>query len=243
MERFVRRIRGRGHGSSREGPARAESVGTTFLPRYLLERREPLSPGRKKSQSEGQESEPASTDFGAVGEQVAAVLASAQQAAEEIRQQAAREAEQVLADADEGSARTRDNAAVVLRDAERERLEAERYGAQTRAAADSYAEEKRRENDSEAERIKAGAEGEGRAIVKAAERRAHEIEQAAHRRSDEIAAESAHVEERLKEFLSTSQALSERLVDVLAAKETELAVTDESLDEVLTKRSAGSPSS
>jgi hypothetical protein len=246
MERFIRRIPDRDEDDegSREAPAHAESVGATFLPHHLLERREGLSPRRKKRQPDGQGSEAALDDFGAVGRQVATVLAAAQQAAEEIRQEATREGERIRAEADAEAGRIRANASDVLREAERQRSEAEEYLAETRAVADSYADAKRLEADNEAEKVKARAEGDGRAIIKAAERRGQEIEEAAQRRGDEVAEESMKVEEWLRKVLSASQTVSQHLERVLATKQgTDLTVTYESLDDAPKQRSAESASS
>lgn len=246
MERFIRRIPDGDEEDegSREAPAHADSVGAMFLPHHLLERREGLAPRRKKRQADGQGSEAALGDLGAVGRQVATVLAAAQQAAEEIRQEATREGEHIRAEADAEAGRARANASDVLREAERQRSEAEKYVAETRAVVDSYADERRREAENEAEKIKSRAEGEGRAIIKAAERRAKEIEEAAQRRGDELAEESIKVEEWLREVLSASQTVSEHLEDVLATKPgTDLTVTYESLDEAPKQRSAESASS
>jgi F0F1-type ATP synthase membrane subunit b/b' len=245
MERFIHRIpdRDAGDEGSEEAPAHAESVGAIFLPHDLLERREGLSPRRKKRQADGQGSEAALGDFAAVGRQVATVLAAAQQAAEEIRQEATREGEHIRAEADAEAGRVRANASDVLRDAERQRSEAEKYVAETRAAADSYADEKQREAENEAEKIKARAEREGRAIIKAAERRGTEIEEVAQRRGEELDEESMKVEEWLRKVLSASQTVSEDLEGVLETKQgTDLTVTYEWLDEAPKQRSAESAS-
>jgi hypothetical protein len=154
-----------------------------------------------------------------VGEHVASVLAAAEAAAERIRQEAGRIADEIRAGAENDAKRVHGEAADLLRDAEQLRWQAEKDAAEKRSAADSYADEKRREGENEAEKIKARAEGEGRATVKAAERQAQDREQAAQQRVDELAREAAGIEERLTALLSATKALGQTLEDLLGSQE------------------------
>jgi cell division septum initiation protein DivIVA len=235
VERIIRRLQDqtRNEDAPREtGPAEpeSESVGMTFLPRYLREGKEPLPPQTREPV--GAQSADTPTDFESVGEHVATVLAAAEAAAERIREEAERVADGIRAEAESDAKRVHGEAAALRQEAERFHWQAEKDAAEKRAAVDSYADEKRSEAETEAEKIKARAEGEGRATVKAAERRAQELEQAAQRRIDELAGEAAKIEERLAAFLGATKALGETLEEVLDSRE-EYVLDAESLEDAL----------
>jgi hypothetical protein len=240
VDRIKRRLQAQardGDASREDGPPEPESVGATFLPRYLREGGEPL-PERTEDTETVRPAETAA-DFESVGEHVASVLAAAEAAAERIRQEAGRIADEIRAGAENDAKRVHGEAAALLRDAEQLRWQAEKDAAEKRSAADSYADEKRREGESEADKIKARAEGEGRATVKAAERQAQEREQAAQQRLDELAKEAAGIEDRLTAFLNATKGLGQMLEDLLGlAEQPESSTGAESLEKALLEETA-----
>jgi hypothetical protein len=186
-------------------------------------------------------------DYARVGEKVTAVLASAQEAAEQMVASAEAEAERVRLAAQEQAALS---AAAAKSEAERLqhesgalRLEAEEYQKETRAAADGYAEEARAEAEAEAARRLAEADERAQAVVAEAEQRARYVAQEEARRQEELAAAAKGYEERLENLLEVFRGMTLQLEDLVRAdpeakdeaadnEEAETPV-DESLDEAL----------
>jgi len=131
-----------------------------------------------------------SSDFGRLGEQVTAVLTTAERAAFEIREAAERDAKQIRQDVESGVADARAAAEAL-------RTEAEAYREETRTAADSYAEETRR-----------AAEEESEAVMAEAARKAQEIETQALRRRDALRQTTIELEERFAEMLTTFRTMT-----------------------------------
>jgi hypothetical protein len=193
------------------------------------------------------------TDYTQVGEEVMAVLASAQQAADHLLRSAREEADRVRSDAQEEVAASRTEAlsetARVQRESQRLRLEVETYGKETRDAADEYGAETRAAAEHQAERRLAEAEERAQAIVAEAERRARDVAQGEVRRrevevrrQEALAAGAKRYEERLENLLQVFRGMATQLEDLIHtnqdAKDQEEeydaeAPADDALDEAL----------
>jgi hypothetical protein len=149
-----------------------------------------------------------SSDYGRLGEQVTAVLTTAEQAATEIRETASQDAENIRFEA-EG------RAAAARAEAEAVRADAEAYREQTRTAADIYAEETRRSADAEAAKTRTALEEKARAVEAEAEQKAKEIEAEALRRRDALKQSAAHLEERIAGMLTTFRGMTTDLEGLL----------------------------
>lgn len=150
-----------------------------------------------------------------IGERVAGVLTAAEAAAEQIRQDAHGEAEEILSAA--------------RREADAVRQDSVAYDTDTRAAVESYASDRRREVDQETHKQRAESETQARATRQAAEAMARQIEEEGRQRGQALRDESKSVEERLKkavvglrrmtaeieELLETSAGDAETLTDAL----------------------------
>lgn len=128
--------------------------------------------------------------YAQLGEQVTAVLTTAEQAASEIRESARRDAIQLRLDAEESTKAAR-------HESEQIRTEADKYNEETRATADAYAEQIRRAADEQAAKARAALEQEVLAVRADAERKAKEIEAEALRRRDALAESTANMEQRI----------------------------------------------
>jgi cell division septum initiation protein DivIVA len=129
-------------------------------------------------------SERDSSHFADIGERVAGVLAAAETAANQIREDARLSAEEILSAAAE--------------EADDVRRKAAAYDADTRAAVDSFASERRRESEQEIQTQLADSEAQARATRQAAEAMARQIEEDGRRRGEALRDESTAVEERLR---------------------------------------------
>jgi cell division septum initiation protein DivIVA len=158
-----------------------------------------------------------------VGEHVTAVLTSAQQAAEEIRQSARKEAELIRAEANEEAAATVAEATLEAEQRRREsdevRAEADRYGEETRKAADRYLEQTRRESHEEAARRRADVDQQVREIRLAAERRAKDLETEAHERQKALVLEAERSEARLEQLLGVFRGMTLQLEELVEQAE------------------------
>jgi hypothetical protein len=188
-----------------------------------------------------------------VGEQVTAVLTSARQAAEQIREMARQEAELIRAEANEKAAATVAEATLEAEQRRREsdelRAEADRYGEETRKAADRYLEQMRRESHEEAARRRADVDRQVREIRLAAERRAKDLGTEAHERQKALVLEAGRSEARLDQLLEVFRGMTLQLEELVGAEragpsgkvESEAAGTD-SVDEALEPRRSTSRS-
>jgi hypothetical protein len=201
---------------------------SAFLPRTLRERGQPTaSEDEHHPLAERREAAEAPGDYREVGAHVASVLASADDAAEQIRQEARQEAIRIEDDARLEAARIRHEAEEALQESNQRRSETEQYIAEARATADRYAEEKQQQADAEASNATVTAEKDARSIVRAAGRRARAIEKAARLRGAEIEKESRGTEERLKELLAIVRAVTGRLEGTLGAEVEEAVFTED----------------
>jgi hypothetical protein len=148
-----------------------------------------------------------------VGEHVTAVIASAQQAAEQIRKEATIEAERLRAEAQE---EIKARIAAATREADKTRADAGVYSREARQAADAYAGEKRSEADSYAGSVRAEAEENARELRDAAAQDARQIEKDARRRREVLASEVERFEERLQSLHTVFQGITTQLEALLS---------------------------
>jgi hypothetical protein len=150
-------------------------------------------------------SQPLMSSYADIGERVAGVLAAAETAATQIREDARASAEEVLS--------------IAREEAEALRREASAYDADTRAAVESYASDRRREVDQEVSKQLADSENQARATRQAAEAMARQIEEDAKRRGEALRGESRAVEERLKKAAQGLRRMTAEIEELLGAKE------------------------
>jgi len=236
MARFIRRGRESGEqdeveqadegGEFTSGPDAAADEAQPvdrFLPYSLRAAPEAEAPARAPAEG--------AVERGAyeeVGDRVAGVLASAEQAAAEIRDEATREAEGIRGEARADALRIRRDAEETVRDSEQLRSDAEAYAAEVRTAADGYAQEKRSEADSAVAETQRRAEAEAAEIVDGAAAEARDVVAAARRRGADLEREHEAVQERLRELLVISRDVTGRLEQHLGDRD-KLAADDESL--------------
>lgn len=158
-------------------------------------------------------------DFTRVGENVTAVLASAQEAADQMQASARVEAERIKSDAQEQAAaatvEATSEATRIQRRSEKLRLEVEARRKEGQAAADQYAADTRAEAEAEATRRLADADKRAQAIVAQAEQRARHVSQEELRRQAALAAGAERFEERLKNLLEVFRGMSTQLEDLV----------------------------
>lgn len=187
-----------------------------------------------------------------VGEQVTAVLASAEQAAEQIRESARQEAERIRTEAKDKAAatlyETKQNAERNRRESEKLRADADAYGKETRAAADRYVEETRVKIDREAAQRRAEVDAQVLGIRRAAERKARNLETEALQRQKALVQQGEHAEARLQHLLRIFRGMTLQLEGLVGAKmagpagDAAKSPVDEPLDEALRPRPSASRS-
>jgi hypothetical protein len=154
-----------------------------------------------------------------VGEQVTAVLTSAQQAAEQIRASAQQEAELIRAEANDKAAAMVAEATLDAEQRRREsdelRADADRYGEEKREAADRYLEETRSESDQEAARRRAEVDEQVRGIRRAAEQAAKELETEALERQKALVLQARRSEARLEQLLGVFRGMTSQLEELV----------------------------
>lgn len=176
------------------------------------ERRRGWRPGGVEPEApRGETAADGGADYARLGEQVTAVLTTAEQAAAEIRETARQDAEQIRLDAERTAAAARGEAEAL-------RGDADAYRDQTRAAADTYAKETRRVADEEAAKARSALEEEARTARADAERKAREIEAEALRRRDALRESAAHLEERIAGMLTAFRGMTMDLEELLPTK-------------------------
>ena len=182
----------------------------------------------------------AEKNFDQFGEKVAAVLASAELAADQIRQSAQQEADQLQTEAQEKAA---EKLAQTTREVERRRGEIEQlradadtYSKETRAAADHYEAETRMKVEKEVAERRAELDEHVRGLRRAAELKARDIEADARRRQKALMQEVGRTDARLQQLLGIFRGMTtqlEGLVSTEPAGQPEGAKPDGSRDEVL----------
>jgi hypothetical protein len=176
------------------------------------------------------EKDDANASYAQVGEQVAAVLASAQKAADEIRATAEEEAERIRAEIEERVAATRAVTARAVQEARREsealRTEADEYSRETREAADRYVAETRQLVEDEAAERLTEVEQQAREIHRAAEGRARELETEGLQRQKALVEEAGRTEARLEQLLGVFHGMTSQLEALVHAER----AADEAVD-------------
>ena len=148
-------------------------------------------------------SQPIASSYADIGERVAGVLAAAETAATQIREDARANADDVLS--------------IARDEAEALRREAAAYDADTRAAVESYASDRRREVDEEVQKQFAESETQARATRQAAEAMARQIEDDARQYGQALRDESRAVEERLKKAAQGLRGMTREIEQLLGA--------------------------
>jgi hypothetical protein len=162
-------------------------------------------------------------DLSAVGEEVAAVLESAEEAAAAIRrsavEEAARRRHELEAEIAAEFEEARRGADADRADAQRLRADADVYATETRAAADDYGERRRTEADREAATIVAQAQSRLDAADAEAERKVREAEAGARARVDALKSEAGRYEERLDNIFVVFREMSSQLEELVGGRQ------------------------
>jgi hypothetical protein len=160
----------------------------------------------------GQSNERPASESAGVGARVTSILEAAEQAAEQIRADALREANDLMQRA-EADAQVRIEE--LTREAERLRLEADDYARDIRQAVDSYGTQARREAEEEARALMQSAEDHSRSIRESADAMAEQIQAETHRRHESLQREAKALEERRQRVLDGLRDLVAQLQDAL----------------------------
>jgi hypothetical protein len=195
----------------------------------------------------------AEKNFDQFGEKVAAVLASAELAADQIRQSAHGEAERLQTEAQEKAAaklsQTTREVERTRGEIEQLRADADTYSKETRAAADRYEAETRMKVEKEIAEQRAELHEQVRGIRRAAEQKARDIEADARRRQKALMQEVGRTDERLQQLLGIFRGMTtqlEGLVSTDPAGQPDEAKRDgpddEALDEALSPQRSPSRS-
>ncbi len=231
MKRFMRRPHsGSGAAETPQQRVSAEDAGEQSpvekLQRYLAEP-DPSSGDEAAVPAGAEASEPPASsgegELSQVGERVAAVLRSAEEAADDVRAAAERDAERLLRAAEEEANTTRATAQGSL-DETRAEIDELRSETERRSA------ERLHEADEEAARRIADADARGRQVVKEAEQRAQQLEEDMRSRHGALAREAAQFEERLSSLVTVFRAMTSQLEELVAGQEE---AAEEPLDETL----------
>jgi hypothetical protein len=154
-----------------------------------------------------------------VGDQVATILASAKQAAEQLQVSARDDAKRIRGEAkQEAAARAQAlerELAGKREEGAKLHSEAQAYSKRTREAADQYAAETRRRIDKESGKRHQEAEREANEIRAAARQQVETLSSEAVRRQKALTAETQRSEARLKQLLGVFRALTAQLEDLL----------------------------
>src|SRR5919106_4659318 len=126
-----------------------------------------------------------------VGQRTGAILAQAEDSAQQIR-----------AEAEEEARATIDNA---NQEAERTRSEADSYSSETRGSADAYAKETRAAAEKDASATRGGAEEDARETIASAVAQARRIVEEGTQRREDIEADSAHPARRTGGVLADTE--------------------------------------
>ena len=176
------------------------------------------------------------------GEKVAAVLASAELAAEQIRQSAQQDAERLQTEAQEKAAakltETTGEVERSRREIEQLRADADTYSKETRAGADRFQAETRMKVEKEVAERRAELDEHVRGLRRAAEKKARDIEAQARQRHKDLLEEVGRTDARLQQVLGIFRGMTtqlEGLVSTEAAGQPDDAKRDVSGDEALDK--------
>ena len=245
--------------SETAGPVRRKDMFTPYSMRGQ-ERMETVHQARNPTPNNGSDTDKAPVDgertgvvrAEQVGEQVAAVLGSAEQAAEQILESARQDAERVRADAKDEVAATLSETKLEAergrRESEKLRADADAYNKQTREAADRYVTEARMKLDKEVAQRRAEVDEQVRGIRRGAERKAKDLETEARARHKTLLQEIGRAEARLEQLLGIFRGMTMQLEGLVGAESVlrsgdaeENPFVAEPLDEALTPRPSANP--
>lgn len=164
-----------------------------------------------------------------VGSRVTGILEAAEQAAEQIRSDALREAHDTMRRAE---ADAQGRIEELTREAGRVRAEADEYARDIRQAVDSYGTQARREAEEQARQALTAAEDEARAVREAAQAMAEQIQADARKRHETLHREAKALEERRQRVLDGLRDLAAQLQDALV-EPTQVGREEESLVDAL----------
>jgi hypothetical protein len=207
MSDLLRRLRERGTAPREESVFPRERL--KAIDSYSIERSTSVEPAREE---QALRREPKLTTAADLGEHVAAVVATAEQAAEQMQSEAAADAERIRAEAREEAKAL---IAEATREAERIREGATTYSSEARQDADAYAGEKRSEADAYSHRVRAEVEQDAREVRAAAEQEAKGIERDARRRREILSSELERFEERVHSLHTVFQGMTTQLETLL----------------------------
>jgi hypothetical protein len=242
------------------GPVRRKEM---FTPHSMRgqERNETVHQERNPTPQSGSDTDKVPVDGGRtevgraeqVGEQVAAVLVSAEQAAEQIRESARQDAERIRAEAKDKVAATLSETKLEAEQGRREneklRADADAYNKETREAADRYGTEVREKVDQEVAQWRAEVDEQVRGIRRAAKLRAQDLETEARARQKTLLEEVGRAEARLEQLLGIFRGMTLQLEGLVSAESAarsgdtkEKKSVAEPLDEALKPRPSASRS-
>jgi DivIVA domain-containing protein len=141
-----------------------------------------------------------------VGERTGAILAQAEESAQQIRAEAEEEARKSVESA--------------TQEAQEARSEADAYAKETRASADSYAEETRQSADRDASEAQAQAKEEARETVESAQAQARRIVDEGTQRREDVEAVIADLVRRRDEVLADTEELTAKLTAAISEHRT-----------------------
>ena len=153
-----------------------------------------------------------SSDPGAVGEHVSAILRAAEEAAEQIRADARRLSDRLVQQARDAA---RAKIAELTEEAERSRGEADEYARDMRMAVEAYAKKHRQDAEEAARQLTAEAEARAKSILESAQEGARRIEEGAHRHQETLRSETQGLEERRRQALTGVRELMAVLKELL----------------------------
>lgn len=230
-----------GGGDSNRVAERLSEYSTSKIPAAAAESgREPSAESMTDEEAVPREAEEPA-DLSVVGDEIGAVLKSAQEAADRIRRTANEEAARRR---DEIEATTAAEVAEVQRiaeadraDAHRIRAEAEAHAKDTRAAADAFAEQRRAEAEREAATIEAQARTRLEAADVEVEQKVREAEAKASERVNLLQAEAERYEGRLENLFIVFREMSSKLEVLLGTRRNRSqdggAASDETFEQAL----------
>jgi len=160
-------------------------------------------------------------NYAQVGEQVAAVLSSAEQAVNQIRESALQEAKRLRAETSDKAAAALSEAKLQAersrRESEKLRADADTYSRGTRAAADRYLAETRLKIDEEAAQRRAEVDKQVRAIQRAAEQKAKDVEAEVLQRQSTLVQALERSEARVQQLLGIFRGMTAQLEGLVSA--------------------------
>ena len=236
MTDLLRRLLNANEGQTRESEAQTtELAGSADLKRTVADSArgpesgdtstQPEQPGleaRTADVAEPPRAEVADEASLEIGEQVAGILSSAKQAAQQLRESAQQEAEHIRAEAKRQAAETLDRAkkewALRREDVDKVRTEADAYGKNTRESADRHAAEMRRKIEEEVAKLRSEAQQEAADIRRGARQKADELAAQTLQRQKALIAEAERSEARLHQLVSVYRAMTSQLEDLLGSE-------------------------